>query len=463
MVAKKNTYKIIAFVFAIFLSLLCNLTLIPAFADISTYSDVLEDLQVDGSFNVNDYQPNATDYSMQVIQIAESEKKELFIYVYQPSANSVNLIASKVVLWTDFSANGKDFEPNEFELQLVSQKSQFQKYLVKDYEVSNEPYRYYNIVSLKRPFNDVIDENTVIGGATTLIAHPIGQQWCAYYYNDVLTYEMNTFDYVDITPTVTGYITLLNSYSFLNYIGSSFTRDCEVWVLGFNVQNYIVDHIYDADLVYYETIVEEHYNGSYLLSTEIKGKEDIPRKVILDEYDEMTWKGTGINSKEVSWKRILKPLEFIEQINEDKGYFSDGVESALKDSQWVFTFAETSYSSVQGITHNRTTVTRSKIEDVSILRLHFLSNGRTYNLGVVMNSVSPNTQLGNINAFEKSWFEELIGILFLLFGLLILINLLTLVSPAFKVVFKSIINLFSFVFKQVFNVLSYPFRRKSKK
>lgn len=47
-----------------------------------TYTNVLEDLQRDGSFSKDNYPEKENDYSLQIIQLAESSNKELFVYVY---------------------------------------------------------------------------------------------------------------------------------------------------------------------------------------------------------------------------------------------------------------------------------------------------------------------------------------------------------------------------------------------
>ena len=65
-----------------------------AFAEEVIYSDVLTDLQTDENFDVNNYPVNIEDYSLQVIQIAESVNGELFVYVYQPSGEQIDLQAT---------------------------------------------------------------------------------------------------------------------------------------------------------------------------------------------------------------------------------------------------------------------------------------------------------------------------------------------------------------------------------
>ena len=66
----------------------------PARAEASAYSDVMDDLRKDESFKAEDYPAISEDYSLKVIQIAESVNGELFIYVYQPSAGSRDLMAT---------------------------------------------------------------------------------------------------------------------------------------------------------------------------------------------------------------------------------------------------------------------------------------------------------------------------------------------------------------------------------
>ena len=59
-----------------------------ASAAASPYSDALEDLRKDETFDVSEYPATSGDYSLHVIQLAESEQGELLIYVYQPAARS---------------------------------------------------------------------------------------------------------------------------------------------------------------------------------------------------------------------------------------------------------------------------------------------------------------------------------------------------------------------------------------
>ena len=78
-----------------------NLFALPVYAEETVnervYSAVLDDLKKDTSFNTENYPTKADDYSLQIIQLAESSDKELFVYVYQPSGQTKNFTACSVL------------------------------------------------------------------------------------------------------------------------------------------------------------------------------------------------------------------------------------------------------------------------------------------------------------------------------------------------------------------------------
>ena len=79
----KSGIIIIVFAFMLVLSLFAGQGATSAFADTSNFSSVLADLQKDSNFDLADYPENPKDYSIKVIQIAESESGNLFLYTYQ--------------------------------------------------------------------------------------------------------------------------------------------------------------------------------------------------------------------------------------------------------------------------------------------------------------------------------------------------------------------------------------------
>lgn len=80
---KKYNYNSL---FLIFMCLLFCFSFFPknittASADVISYTNVLDDLKKDENFDINDYPTNFSDYSLNVIQIAEGSSGELFVYV----------------------------------------------------------------------------------------------------------------------------------------------------------------------------------------------------------------------------------------------------------------------------------------------------------------------------------------------------------------------------------------------
>ena len=110
----------------------------PAYAAVSGYSEVLEDLQIDIEFSVDDYPSNASDYSIKMIQIAESTTKELFVYTYQPSQLTKYLVATQINMSFSESAD----ETKLYGLSLLSCNGVFCKYKVNGVAVDEKATRY---------------------------------------------------------------------------------------------------------------------------------------------------------------------------------------------------------------------------------------------------------------------------------------------------------------------------------
>ena len=74
---------------------------ITASAETFSYSNVLDDLKKDPSFDPNDFKIDSDDYSLNVIQIAESDDGKLFLYIHQPNfefSNACVIFARNIIL-----------------------------------------------------------------------------------------------------------------------------------------------------------------------------------------------------------------------------------------------------------------------------------------------------------------------------------------------------------------------------
>ena len=465
---------------------------IKASAAVISSSDVIVDLQQDKTFNKSNYPSiSLNDYSfrnedsnpdndvnlLSVIQIAEGEDRQLYIYTYQPLNNVSDINASSVSMYL-----GEEVvTPQKYTLKCVSQNGVFKKYLVQNFVVSEETYRFYNIVEIERPFDDTFDKKTSDNTITNDKAHDVAQMWCCYYLNNKLVYEMSTLDVVKITPVLTDYLFFKDGVTWGSLVGID--SGCNAHYIAFNVDNYDVDHIYDASLEYYtrpfltthvqQTGVLPSIAGLFGKNTEYTTTsypsgtdyEEVPME--LSEYDTVTYKGQGLWSKKFSWNRIMKSEDFV-SICEDQGMkFSSSEKEDILNSQYVFAFAETSVSYQSFNTSNpdsnidwnsstTTNIRGTEVREVDILRLHFLSNGRTYNLGVVGDTTTGDGVPGGVAEgidYSSMW-EDLFGILSLI---LICIAFVALSGPI-SVVFNILWGCIKFLFSLIWGIIKIPFK-----
>ncbi len=434
------------------------------------YTDVMTDLQKDENFNPDDYPVKANDYSLQVIQIAESVNNELFVYVYQPSNDTKDLVATNLSMYNGYSENGKDFSPLLYDLTLLSTNGVFDKYVVNDYLVSTNAERWYNIVSLYRLPVEGIDTN-IAGGTTDKISISVGQQWRFYYYNDILTVERGTFNTLKIDIVTADNIIYNNGFTAGNLVGL-YNRGSSHFVC-FNVEDYIIEHIYDADVTYLSRPVSI-YSGIGV--PDDKYGEYERHTVTLYDNDTASFEGTGWFSKTYKWNRISRSEDFVSNLESQDVDFDSSAKSTILSSQWTFAFCETErrLTSVNGWTISSYT----EVSEVSILRLHFIDfRGNYYNLGVVANAVTEDdTPAGTADpvkdALEDFWkdltslFSEmwgwLLGILLLGGLVIVLLNfapwIFALVGKGFLVAFKWIGKGLLWILKLVWRIICLPFK-----
>lgn len=114
------------------------------------YTNVLVDLYKDDEFNVEDYPSIENDYSLHVIQIAESADKELFVYVYQPANMQ---LATKINMSIE-----NDQNYSLYDLTFLNSYGVFFKYKISGFKVSYDQKRYYNVASIFRKWDPDLDK-----------------------------------------------------------------------------------------------------------------------------------------------------------------------------------------------------------------------------------------------------------------------------------------------------------------
>lgn len=374
-----------------------------AFAD-STYTTVLDDLSKDSAFSMDDYPTVEEDYSLQVVQIAESKDRELFVYVYQPSGT---LQASSINISTK---TGDELDYKNYNLSLLSASGSLFKYKVVAFVVSTEARRNYDISSIYRPFNEEIDTQPDNNNTITEIAYPVEKLY-------VLTTTL-AGETIDCYDTET--ITIVNKYvGFCRYDESSYSMagigvrvgryepGFDSHFVAFSTDRQI-DRLLEADVYY----TSQHYYWEKQTTSFITMYEtENPFGPIEDNTAELTYTsvggGIGNGFRHYQWNRIQTVDEFLQTENRqyvyNYGLFNVTEETKITDEglqdlqgmQWVLRFAETDYQDARfsqtatgpDLMHLQVKE-HTIVGDVTILRLKFETAGAVYNLGVIDNKTT---------------------------------------------------------------------------
>lgn len=372
-------------------------------AHAATYLDtlVLEDLRKDSTFSESDYPAIKNDYSLQVIQIAESSDGELLIYVYQPSAKTKTLTATTINISTAINDNLKY---QNYKLTLLGASGVFAKYRVEDFTVKSDVVRYYDISSIFRAYDSGIDSPASGGNLISEVAYEVAQLWTACTLNGTVTYEMIYDEVITITDKYVGYVRYVDGYNFWG----SYIDHCDSHYVAFST-DYDIDKLYEADISFI-TQSSHHYLGGNSGTDGITTLGDkVDNFKSLNYTDVVSNSGNMLWGKKYTWNRIEKVSDFIR--NED---LKDETKAQLQGKKWVLRFYETEfteqYSGSPASGNFSINRYSTLVSDVTILRLKFETAGKVYNLGVVDNKQhkEPNSPPDNNVYFDfGSWWDSI--------------------------------------------------------
>ena len=472
-------------------AVLCVLLLVPmlslfcltAFAEgeAATTSGVLEDLQRDPDFSLADYPQNSEDHSVQVIQVAEGANGELFVYVYRPegtenAAHRAKYINMSLINPTEqvssniFPENSNDFVGPTinrlYSLTWLSASATLEKYLVNDFTISSDADRYYNIAAVYRTFDENIDteEDKSWDDITGYKGFQVGQCWHFYYYNDALVNEVVEVRVVDIDIKVVGFVGYNDGVSF------SGLKKTDAHYVGFSVENYDVNYIYDADVTYFHQSKVETWEDEIKINY---GEQEGPETVFISSEDTAENDGSGWFGYKYKWNRIVTKEEFEKQVDEAKREDS-WIENNILDGsfdgvQYVFQFLETDRlcerpadPAFAGYGYK---CTSTYISDVGILRLHFKTPKGTYNLGVVSDLVSDDgiadIVVGIADNVEHMWedfaerFEKIMAVIL---AILLIVVLWPFINPVVSGIFKLVWSVIKLILKIAWKITTWPFK-----
>ena len=445
-------------------------------------SSVLKDLQKSTDFNLADYPEQANDYSIYVIQVAESEKGLLYLYTYQPCQNKTPLIATQINMSLAESVTGTQL----YDLQQVSTNGVFAKYLVKGVTVNNDPIRYYNITSIYRDWDEKLDgksenNNTKNGKSFAVrnVYYVVTENGQLHYYRkptyvvniiepyvDFLTYSNNAPGILPPVPTVFAGYDKLDMFD-AHYI--AFSTDWDI------------DKLLSADVSYYSKSATAEIGklfGFVDLPPSAEYGEAHSQKVTLNYDDVFSFEGYGhyvFRKNKYSWNRIQSVAEFIST----EEYLTDETKANLQGKQWVLRFAETerTQKELNLAVYHSYQLDWTVVDRVTILRLEFETDGVIYNLGAVSDIVSGDNLPGNHDVAEPktfwTWLAGLLGvsqrtakiITIIVLCLLALIIFFPILSPFLGIIaqgiawlIKGIAKLISLLIRGAIWIITLPFR-----
>lgn len=421
-----------------------------------TYSNVMDDLKKDSSFNPSNYPAKSDDYSLQIIQLAESVDKELFVYVYQPSGKSKNLKASSINISTTIN-DAISFM--NYKLVLLNSNGVFYKYKVENLAVKTDAVRHYAISSIYRPFDESIDKQASGGNTITEVNYDVSKQYSFGEINGKPYVNCVDIETIVVTDKFVGFVRYPDGFQL--YVGA-----CDSHFVAFNT-NKPMDKLLEAD-VYYTT---QAYSSSWAAfvgsSEEFGAKAD--KYAYLKYTDRVEHTGGGLFAGTYKWDRIQTVENFIATEDREQIFsgaiidvkisskLTDAALAELQGKKWVLRFAETDYSmwSGQGAYGTFSTI----VGDVTILRLKFETDGITYNLGVIDNKQSGSKDPSNETDIDISLNKR--GKMFLY--LLLLILLIVLCAPILPYILQGIVWIISLPFKCIAALNKSIKRRRSEK
>lgn len=448
-----------------------------AYALESQYTDVLDDLQKDAKFDASNYPMDIKDYSLQLIQIAEGVDGDVFVYVYQPSADAKNYHASSINV--SLSINNA-LSPRNYKLEYCNSNGVFFKYKILDLKVSDSNLRYYTIVSIFRPFDETVDEKAGGDNTITEVAFGISRQYTFGTVNGEPYVECVDIDTIEITDKFVGFVRCPSGF---NLGALHYSNNVDSHFVAFNTDK-PMDKLLEASVTYVTQDVEftVQDKGSYVIPYNLEIGSAVSRYKELCYTDTYIGESHGLFYKNsYSWDRIQTIDEFFNSVESDQAIYSGAVLSVnasteitndalnnLKNKKWVLRFAETEFSQKRwhsiGLTSTKIyeSVNFTDLGEVSILRLKFETEGKTYNLGAVDNKqtgskdpINPGGQKLSITLTEKGK-EALNYILWILLAILLVV----LFAPVIPYIFKLIALPFKRVGKSVGN---YNKRKREKR
>lgn len=427
---------------------------VPAEAATVSYSNVLEDLEKDVSFNPEDYPANPLDYSLDVITLSEGEHGEIFLYVYQPSDSVKDLKASKINMSLK-SPSDCDVDFSLYDLTWINSNGVFDKYIINNLVASHDDYRYYSISTIYRKHDESIDDPALDADDNVdYEGIAVGKSWCFTWLNGELICDSKKMETASVIISSVGFTRYFNGFEFFEGIDY-----CDAHFIAFSIDNFDPDWVYNAKISF---TIADYYGVGPGYENLTYSYSNFESKELIISHDQTADNGdVGYFGKKYSWNRIVEIDDFISETEGCTNEFvSEEQKNNLLKSDFVIRFHETEFSpSSAGMGSGGILVSGKYVSEVTILQLSFLSHNKNYNLGVVADILSDdgnpdfNVSLQD-NVINQDWWQILVALL----GIIILISILTMIFPVFRGVLDVIWLGFKGILKLLWNILMLPFK-----
>lgn len=408
----------------------------------NSYSSVMEDLQKDKDFNANNYVSNENDYTLDVIQIAESSTGELFVYVYQPSGSFRNLVATSINISKTIYEN---LHYVNYTLTLLNSYSVFYKYKVDNFEILGDLVRYYEISSIMREYIEGVDKKLNNDNTISEIGIEVAKRFTASTSDNNVSYTNTGVEVVTITDKFN--TTLRYSDGYWLAVWDKTDRH----VVAFST-DWQIDKLFEVDM----SFVTKDYTitNVAILPFDIWNiqvaktySNEQTHNITITSSQKTSNNANGVFGYKHEWNRIESASDFLNN-NSD---LSDKTIDNVKNKDWVLSFYETEWKK-----YDHMAVPTSwgvEVSDVVILRLKFETEGVVYNLGVVDSKQTASSLLGNIQTMDK--YKEMIQVVLML---VLLVLVVVVVSPFLPSVIKILLSIVKFVFKIILWVVTAPIK-----
>ena len=306
------------------------------------YSNVLDDLKKDSMFDTKNYSVVPNDYSLKIIQLAESSSNELFVYVYQPCGKQ-EMRASSINISTSSSL---DIKPLNYKLKYVNSNGVFFKYVVEGITVSKAEARYYGVTSIYRPFNkDYGDKDAGNGNTVSEVPFSISKEYRFSTVNGNPVTATVDIETIEITDKFVGFVRYDSGYIL-------HTEACDSHFVAFDTDKPI-DRLVEADVAWVQQV---HRKADRSDSTPYFGEPSNETKTLSEDDETVHFKGGGLLAGSYQWDRIQTIDEFIGSVDLSQNVYHGAIinvsvaskineadKQALKNKKWVLRFVDTKY------------------------------------------------------------------------------------------------------------------------